>query len=247
VLIFGTHLLEESEEQVLDMASRVDGMAIMGGTLSNACVQTLIDQDAPIVLLARHPVEHVPTVRVENVQSTHDLTQHLIQAHGYDRLVFVGDPTNSPDMTDRWHGFAAALRQAGLDPGEPVRVGFQQADGVLAAARLLDSDAMPRAIVCANDEIALGVHGAATARGLRIPEQLAITGWDDIPMASLIAPALSTVRQPMRALGTETARLLLARIRGELEDIPDTVLATEVVLRQSCGCSVPPAQPTISQ
>lgn len=242
VLIFGTHLLKESEEQVLDMASRVDGMAIMGGTLSNECVQTLIDQEVPIVLMARHPVENVPTVRVENFLATRDLTLHLIETHGYDRLAFIGDPTNSPDTIDRWEGFAAAHRKAGLEPGQPIRVGFQQADGVLAASRLLDSDSLPRAIVCANDEIAMGVHSAVTARGIRIPEQLALTGWDDIPMAGLIAPALSTVHQPTRELGTQTAKLLLARIRDDLEDAPDLVLMTTLVIRQSCGCAA--ARPT---
>ncbi|MBV9789467.1 MAG: LacI family DNA-binding transcriptional regulator [Chloroflexi bacterium] len=237
VLIFGTHLLEQSEDQVLDMASRVDGMAIMGGTLSNECVQTLIDQEVPIVLLARHPMPNVPTVRVENTQSTRDITLHLLTTHGYDPIYFIGNPTGSPDTTDRWEGFVAAHRQVGREPGALIRVGFQQADGVWAISQILEAGELPRAIVCANDEIALGVHAALTARGVRIPEQVALTGWDDIPMARLIAPALSTVCQPTRELGSQTAKLLLARIKGELDEPPDVVLPTEVIIRQSCGCT----------
>lgn len=236
VLIFGTHLLKQSEEQVLEMASRVDGMAIMGDTLSDATVQRLIDQEAPIVLLARRQLDGLPTVRVENVGSTRELTSHLIEMHGYTRLAFIGNPTGSPDVTDRWEGYAEAHRRAGLDPGEPIRIGFQQTDGLLVATRIFSGDQWPRAIVCANDEIALGVHGAATACGLRIPGDVAITGWDDIPMARLLSPALTTIRQPMFELGAQTARTLLARIRGALDEVPDVLLPTEVIIRQSCGC-----------
>ena len=237
VLILGTHLLSHSDEQVLEMAARVDGLAVFGGTIADATVAKLGSDRVPTVLLARHPLAGVPTVRVENVRSTTELSLHLIRHHGYESIAFVGNPANSPDVTDRWRGFVAAHRRAGIaPPDDPVRVGLDQAGGLVGAARLLDGERPPRAMVCANDEIALGAYGAAAARGVRIPEDLAVTGWDDIAMANLVSPPLSTVRQPMRELGARTARILLARIRGECEEPTDLLLPTVVTIRASCGC-----------
>ena len=237
VLILGTHLLSHSEQQVLEIASRVDGLAILGGTISDTTVQQLVAEGIPVVLLARHPIDGIPAVRVENVQSTVDLTLHLLQVHHYERLVFVGNPTRSPDCTDRWHGFLEAHRQAGVEPpAEPIRVGFEQADGLMATSELLNGRQRPHAVVCANDEIALGAYGAASARRIRIPRDLAITGWDDILMAGLISPGLTTVRQPLRELGSRTAQLLLARTRGETDGGSDVLLPTRLVIRSSCGC-----------
>lgn len=241
VMIFGTHLLKQSEEQVLDMAQRVDGIAIMGGTISDKTVQTLVEENIPVVLLARRQIEGIATVCVDNYHSTLALTLHLIEIHNYERISFIGNPTGSPDVTERWDGFVEACRRAGRDPGQPVRVGLQQADGLLAATRLLDTDAPPQAMVCANDGIALGVYGAAAARGVPIPKQLAVTGWDDTAMATLISPPLTTVRQPIRELGTKTAQLLLKSIQGELDAAPEIVLPTELMIRASCGCPYTPS------
>jgi LacI family transcriptional regulator len=237
VLILGTHLLKHSEELVLEMADRVDGLAILCGTCSDETVRRLDESGVPIVLMARHPIDGIPTVRVDNTRPTIDLTLHLLQVHGYRDLVFVGNPEGSPDTTDRWEAFVEAHRLAGVEPPhEPIRVGQDQKDGLLAANLLLDRASPPRALVCTNDETALGAYSAATTRGVRIPEQLAITGWDDITMASLLTPPLTTVRQPMRELGTKTAQLLLARINRELDGPADVVLPTETLIRASCGC-----------
>lgn len=237
VLILGTHLLRQADELVLEMASRVDGLAVFGGTVTDATLRRLVDRRVPIVLLARRPLDGVPTVRVDNFAPTHALTLHLLRVHGYERLAFIGNPRGSPDVTDRWRGFVAAHREVGVaPPAEPVRVGLGQADGLVAAARLLDGEQPPRALVCANDETATGAYGAATARGVRIPHQLAITGWDDIPLARLLSPPLTTVHQPMRELGARTAQVLLARIRGEDVGASDVVLPTRLELRASCGC-----------
>lgn len=238
VLILGTHMLGHGDEQVLEMATRVDGIAIFGGTVADSIVHGLLSAGIPTVLMAGHPISGAPVVRAENYRSALALNLHLIRDHGYHHLAFIGDTTNSPDVGDRWRGFVDAHRMTGLDlPGEPIRTGIDQAGGLVATRQLLDLSEPPRAIVCANDEIALGAYSVAQARGIQIPDHLAITGWDDISMASLVSPPLSTIRQPMRDLGARTAQLLLSRIRGEELDETDIVLPTKVVIRASCGCS----------
>ena len=236
VLILGTHHVR-NDEQVLDMATRVDGIAILGGTAKDETVRTLARQGIPVALLAQHPVDRVPAVRVDNYAAMLDTTGHLLDAHGYEPIVFLGDPTNSPDLTDRWNGFVAAHHVRNrTPPAKPVKIGLNQQSGLRAAAFLLAGPNPPRAIVCANDETALGAYAAAAAAGIRIPDDLALTGFDDIPMAGLVSPGLTTVAQPMRKLGAKVAQILLAQIRGDPPGAPDVILSTRLLIRGSCGC-----------
>ncbi|MBO0882759.1 MAG: LacI family DNA-binding transcriptional regulator, partial [Mycobacterium sp.] len=108
VLILGTHLLRESADLVLSMADRVDGLAITGGTVPDQVLDTLTARGVPIVQMAGMPRRGVPTVRSQNVSSMEQLTTHLISKHGYENLAFVGNPTGSPDVSERWEGFCQA-------------------------------------------------------------------------------------------------------------------------------------------
>ena len=112
---------------------------------------------------------------------------------------------------------------------------FGEPAGRAAAGAALDAGAT--ALVCASDELALGAYSAARARGLRIPEDIAITGWDDIQLARFVSPTLTTVRQPMRELGATAAKLLFERFAGAAAG--SVLLASDVVLRASCGCEPP--------
>jgi LacI family transcriptional regulator len=237
LLILGTHLLEHSDELVLDLASRVDGLAIMGGTIADETVQHIASSGVPVVLLARRQLADLSTVRVDNLAATRALTRHLLVEHGYRQLAFIGNPQGSPDVSDRWQGFLAAHNELAISPpGEPVRVGFQPPDGFAAATALFAAPSWPQALVCANDELALGVYSAAAARRIVIPDQLAVTGWDDIAMAALLTPPLTTIRQPIRELGARSAQWLLTRIHDSTVDSIDLVLETECIIRASCGC-----------
>ncbi|MEV4657012.1 LacI family DNA-binding transcriptional regulator [Micromonospora sp. NPDC049301] len=238
VHILCTHLRADSDTEVIEMAHRVDGLAVLGGTLSDETLQELSGM-LPIVVLAGGGPPGVPAVRVENTDSTAALTRHLLTDHALRRLDFVGNPSGSPDVSERWAGFREAHRQLGLPlPRAPIRVGLQQPDGVFAAEQLLRRSIRPQGIVCANDETALGVLVGASNHGLRVPEDLVITGFDDTPMAALVTPALTTVRQPVRELAAQTARLLMRVAAGDADRNGSTlVLPTELVVRRSCGCA----------
>ncbi|MDI5938806.1 MULTISPECIES: LacI family DNA-binding transcriptional regulator [unclassified Micromonospora] len=237
VHILCTHLRDDSDAQVVEMARRVDGLAVFGGTVSPDTLRELAAL-VPVVVLAGEGPPGVPSVRAENVAAATALTRHLLADHGLRGLVFVGDPRNSPDVTGRWEGFRDAHRQLGLPlPRAPLRVGLEQHDGVFAADQLLSRAAPPRGVVCANDETALGMLVGAAARGVRVPADLVVTGFDDIPMAALVSPALTTVRQPVRELAGRTARLLLRAAAGETGGSDAAlVLPTDLVVRRSCGC-----------
>lgn len=235
VFILATHGRAASGSQVLDLADRADGVVLFGQTVGDDIVEELARRHVPTVLLARPALADADSVRVENRASASAVTEHLV-GHGYSRITFLGDPDESPDVAERWDGFVFAMRATGNDPGVPVSSGFRTVDGLAVAHRLLEGPDRPEAILCANDEIAMGVLEAARAAGVRVPADLAVTGWDDIPAARHLAPPLTTVQQPMLQLGRRAAELLRDRISTHRTEPVHELLPTELVIRSSCGC-----------
>jgi LacI family transcriptional regulator len=240
LLLLGTHLLGEADEQVLGLADRGDGLAIMGGTISPELLHRLKQLGLPLVLVAQERIHDIPAIRVDNITGTKALVRHLIDDHGFTRLAFLGWIQGNPDGIERWRAFVDAHRDAGLEPpAEPIPAPFSMNAGGEVIDRLLALDPLPDALVCGNDEMAVSVIGALKNRGIRVPEDIAVTGWDDIPVAELVSPPLTTVRQPTRELGRSAARMLLQRINGEADTPDDLILPAVRVLRESCGCPQP--------
>jgi LacI family transcriptional regulator len=134
------------------------------------------------------------------------------------------------------------MAEAGLPvPERPLGHGeFNESSGREAIQGLLRSGRVPRAIVVGNDQMAVGVMSALTAAGVAVPGQVAVTGFDDIQLARHVTPALTTVHQPMRELGSHSVRLLLDQLEGR-PGSREVILPTALVIRESCGC--PPACP----
>jgi LacI family transcriptional regulator len=238
VLILSTHGRDAAPEMVRDLAGRVDGLVVLGRTVSDEVVEEISSHGVPIVLLARPAPGEVDSVKAENVGSAQRLAEHLV-GHGHRTFAFIGDADSSPDTLERWSGFRAALDRAGVTPPDaPVRAELREEEGIRVAAELQTTD-LPDAVVCANDELALGLLGALRRAGVDVPDQAAVTGWDDV-MAARHA-RLTTVRQPMRELGVRAAQMLDLRIRGDAEPARHEVLPTELVVRDSCGRHEPTA------
>ena len=236
VLILATHRRAASARQVLDLADRVDGIVLFGRTVDDGVVEALVRRHVPVVLLARPILGNADSVRAESRSTAETLTAHLF-AHGHERVAFLGDPHASHDAAERWNGFQDAHRAARRRWRRAIACGFREEDGRAAAAVVLAGSDRPDAIVCANDEIAMGVLVAARSAGLAVPHDLAVTGWDDIPAARHVAPPLTTVRQPMTDLGRRAAEILRDRLTTHRVEPLHEVLPTELVVRSSCGCS----------
>lgn len=233
VLILATRRRADAAAAVVELAGRVDGVVVMGNTVDDDVVRGIAAGGVPVVLLARDPVPGVDTLRTRNDASAVELTRHLL-AHGHREFAFLGDPDGAPDVAGRYAGFASALKTAGRPVPVPVPCDLDLASGETAAATVLSGRGRPDAVVCANDEIALGVHLAAEAAGLRVPDDLAVTGWDDVLAARFAG--LTTIRQPMRELGAAAARWLHRRIaQGTPTPARRRVLPTRLVVRRSCG------------
>lgn len=234
LLILATHNRPRAAQLVQDLASRVDGLVVMGRTIPDEDVLRL-DRRTPVVLLARPPIAGLPAVRSENRDSASELTRHLIDVHGHTRLAFVGDPAASPDAEDRWQGFLDAHRAREVPaPAAAFAAPFDEQGGREGAGAALDDSTPPTALVCASDEVAMGAYRALRDRGLTPGADVAVTGWDDIQLARFVSPALTTVRQPMRRLGSTATELLAQRVNGE--PAASHTLLSDVVIRASCGC-----------
>lgn len=220
------------------LAAGVDGVAVLGGLLPDAVLRRAARQK-PLLVVAGEGADGFEHLAAENLTSARELTAHLVRDHGRTRPVFAGDPDIAPDVRQRFDGFAEALREHGLEVSPPLGGGLRESDGTAAAERLL-ADGLPAdAVVCANDEIALALTARLADAGVRVPEDLAVTGWDDVMAARYVRPGLTTVRQPVRELGRIAAHRLHERVTGVPGGHDAGLLATRVVLRGSCGCPEP--------
>jgi LacI family transcriptional regulator len=164
---------------------------------------------------------------------------HLIEQHGRTRLYYIAGPPDAPDARERQRAFGDAIARhpaaipAGFFPGRFATISGQQAVRELLAK---PRGEMPDAIVCANDQMAIGAMRELQSAGISVPSDVALTGFDGIPIGSMLTPALTTVRQPIRQLGERaTARLLDKIANPQLPRLAER-LPTELVIRESCGC-----------
>ncbi|MFC7407030.1 substrate-binding domain-containing protein [Georgenia alba] len=206
---------------------------------------------AGLGLVAIDPVSIDPssTDRMVSVSGTNwsgglQATEHLLGL-GHRRIGFAGGPVASRPAEQRLHGHLAALGSRGVprDDALVLREGFAYEDGVRMAERLLSLPEPPSAVVAGCDASALGVMAAARARGLRLPQDLSIVGFDDTYAAEWTAPQLTTVRQPMVEMGRVALRTVLRLAHGDRPDTHHFELATSLVVRASTGPPAVPAQP----
>ena len=233
VLVLATHGRPDPATAVRDLAGRVDGLVVLGRTIPDDVVEELSGFGLPVVVVARPEVDGVDSIRADGLDTARTLGEHLA-GHGLRRIAFLGSPDESPDVAERWRGVREGLGKHGIEPTvTPCQ--FDEASGTRVAAGLLAVRDRPDALVCANDEIALGAIVAAEEIGLRVGRDIAITGWDDVMAARHARPALTTVRQPMRTLGALAAEVLDQRITGNRTTPRHESLATDLVVRDSCG------------
>jgi len=218
-------------------SDRVDGwLAIMHGEGLEAIART-----APLVTIggAYRPDLNCPTVMPDNLGGTEALVRHLID-HGHRHIAFVGYLEN-PDIRQRYEGYQNALITHGI-PLDPRLVcpcpmdGLGKHDGQEAAKRLIGLGLPCTAIVAGTDMLAIGAMEALKAAGLRVPEDVAVVGFDDLYIAQYTTPSLTTVRQPFEALGRSACGLLFDQIEGSPVSAGIRYISTVPVIRRSCGC-----------
>jgi LacI family transcriptional regulator len=234
---------------LLTLTGTVDGLILLDRVLRDEDVDYLAKR-IPIVMLAgRGHLTSVVTVRVDNDQAMRDLAEHLIVTHGLSRLGFVSGANESPDSVARAKAFSVAVNDFGgtLRDVDLLQSDWTSSGGEAAMKeRLGRSEPLPQAFACANDQTAVGVIYALGAHGLNVPEDVVVTGFDDISLTRYFNPSLTTIRQSGSILGEVAVDALVSMLDGTTEIQRSIVLPTELVVRRSCGCAAEPElRPTL--
>ncbi|WP_089154299.1 LacI family DNA-binding transcriptional regulator [Micromonospora sp. NBS 11-29] len=213
-----------------------EGIIFVTSTLEPLLQAELRRLNIPVVIVdpAGVPPQQAPTIGATNWAGSLRATEHLLGL-GHRRIGFIAGPPHLMCSRARLDGYRAALEAAGLGVDDRlIRPGnFYHEAGFAGGNRLLSLPDPPSAIFAASDQMALGVYEAVRRRGLRVPDDVSVVGFDDLPEVRWCSPPLTTVRQPLAEMGALAARTVLRLAQGERVDSPRVELATELVVRDS--------------
>jgi LacI family transcriptional regulator len=236
--------VDEAALAIRAMRGRVDGLLVMSPHVDAAFLSDNLPEDLPIVLMNTVAGgTQYPSISVDNYSAAHAMVAHLV-ARGYREIAFLAGPSGNFEAQERLRGYRAALAE--LAPGATAQVhegDFSEQSGQAVGQTLLAMEAArrPHALFAANDMMAIGALLALKQGGLRLPQDMALAGFDDIPIARYVSPALTTVRVPIADLGVQALENLVARIGqpGSLPSATVQTLGAELVARASTGESTP--------
>ncbi|MFB7496609.1 LacI family DNA-binding transcriptional regulator [Streptomyces sp. NPDC056161] len=223
-------------ERVL-RSQAASGAIVASASISDPNVKRMVDATLPVVLVGRFAqLPHAASVGVDEIAGAAAITRHLVRDHGLTRIAHISGPLDHQTAVDRYEGFRGALADSGRPCTHTLAVGdFNEESGRECARQVLDSMADLQAIFAANDEMAYGAMLEIRSRGLRIPEDIALAGYDDFGVSRLTTPGITTVRVPAQALGRKAATVLFDLLGGTAPDPAHTVLPFDLVIRDSCG------------
>ncbi len=231
------HPTEEQQYLSLFTNSCVDGVVLVAIGVRRRYLDRLVEEHLPFAVIQQDLGMDAPTFISDNYNGARAMGEHLV-GHGFRRIAFIAGSDDTPDSADRLRGLSDVLQASGqtLDDVLLMRGDFGHASGYRAATQLLDLPRPPDAIFAANDQMAVGAIEAARDRGMRIPEQLAVVGFDDTDLSRYISPRLTTVRQPLRDMGRLATEAVIKSLEKQVAP-RCTIMPTELVVRESCGCA----------
>jgi LacI family transcriptional regulator len=226
-----------AEQWLLNLRARAsDGVILVTSHLERPVQDELRALNVPMAVVdpAGVPTPGAPTIGATNWAGGLSATEHLLSL-GHRRIGLIAGPPGVLCSRARLDGYRAALEAAGLPYDEElVREGdFYHESGFTGAQALLDLEDPPTAVFASSDQMALGVYEAVRQRGLRVPDDLSVVGFDDLPEVRWCSPPLTTVRQPLVEMGALAARTVLRMVAGEEVESPRVELTTELVVRHS--------------
>lgn len=236
LLLFSSGETDDEFARYSDMlhTGSVDGFVLSGIDPGDPRPDWLAQRRAPFVCFGR-PEPDSPDhlwVDVDGAAGTDAAVEHLVAA-GHREIGFLGWPQGSGPGENRLHGWRRALKRHGLSADNHVSALDTLRDSTRAAVELLARTPAPTAVVAASDTFALGCYAAARQHGLDVGRDIAVIGFDDSPTASLVSPALTSVRQPMEEVGLTVMRLLVARLKERPSQKTGVLLEPSLVIRDS--------------
>lgn len=220
------------------LQKRVDGLLIMC-TENHRPSKDAISRypSLPIVMMDWSPFEGSIDVIQDNALLGGEMATDYLIRHGYSRIACITGPLDKTTAQERLNGYRQAMKKAGLEilPGYEVSSDFEFGGGLVAMEQLLMLPEPPHAVFASNDAMAVGVYQALYQRGLRVPDNVAVVGYDDIQLAQYLMPPLTTIHQPKDSLGELAVDALLHRLQEPESEPQVLVLTPELVVRQSVG------------
>lgn len=216
----------------------IDGVILASMLLEDPIMESLVESKLPFILIGRHPKnDRVSYVDVDNVNSAREIVSYLLRL-GRRSIATITGPRNMIAGADRQEGYIAALRDRGIpiDPHLIAAGDFSEDSGYAAMQRLLPCK--PDALFAASDMMAIGAVRAIREAGLRVPEDIAVVGFDDVPFATRADPPLTTMRQPIYRTGFVAAETLIDLIANPSPQPHRIILPTELVIRASSGPAI---------
>jgi DNA-binding LacI/PurR family transcriptional regulator/signal transduction histidine kinase/ActR/RegA family two-component response regulator len=244
--LYEPHFACPAHNAIFDLIhpDRVDGVIVLSGMLTSSCgaerLPAFLERYQPLPICSVGvAVPGVPSLLVDNELGIQNVVRHLVTVHGHRRIVFVSGPAQSPESQTRLRAYHDVLAAIGLPvaPELIVEGRFTQRGGYLAVEALLNAKIPFDAVLAANDDMAFGAIRALREHGLRVPRDISVTGFDDLRLARLSSPPLTSVSQPFDELAEKALKLVLAQCDGEV--VPAvTSCPTQLRVRRSCGCSL---------
>ncbi len=239
LILYTTHRTASKEASyVANLATgMVDGLLLVLPRSPADFINNLTQRNFPFVLIDHQGIgKDCPAVGATNWQGGFTATEYLIKL-GHQRIGFITGWMDLGCALDRLEGYRSALRTYHLpDAPELIYEGrFWQPDGIAGASKLLDLPEPPTAIFASNDVMAMGAMDAVRDRGLRVPEDVSVIGFDDIPQASMIRPTLTTINQPLEKMGRVATQMLLDLLHNPEKKAERIELPTQLVVRDSCS------------
>jgi len=231
--------LEELIGAVRSMRGRVDGLIVMAPDLEDSAALRECGGEVPTVFLNPDGrVRNGDTLVIANVEGARAVVDHLLGL-GHRRIAMITGPERNVDARQRRDGYRRALHDRGLPPESRLEFAgdFGERSGYDAMLEILRCEPRPTAVFAANDCMAVGALGALQDQRVRVPEDIAIVGFDDIPLVRYLTPPLTTVHVDMLRFGERAVELLLERTAGKRAAARHDVLPTRLVVRGSCGAS----------
>ncbi|MDH7474086.1 MAG: LacI family DNA-binding transcriptional regulator [Anaerolineae bacterium] len=230
---------EEMYQRVL-RNGYVDGVIVASASLDDPLIPALLRDDIPFVSVGRYPNEKVHYVDVDNIGGAQMAVEHLIRL-GHQRIATITGPLDMAHGQDRLEGYRQALKAHRIPVEEELIVegDYTENGGMIAMQRLLS--ASPDAVFVASDMMAIGALKAIRQADRQVPQDIALVSFDDVPIASAIEPALTTVRQPIESMGSMAIEVLLSILEGSSQQeapVHRIILPTELIIRASCGSTL---------
>ncbi len=256
VLVSGSHDdWSEIEAAMQAMHRRVDGLVIMSPDIEAGTLHAALPPGLPVVLLnCAAQGRELTAINIDNRGGARAMVEHLVSV-GRRCIAFIEGPARNHDAAERLAGYREGLAEAGVaaEPGWELPGDFTELGGYRAIGTLLAQRALPDAIFAANDSMAVGALSALREAGIRVADDVAVVGFDDIPIARYMSPPLTTVHVPIAELGTRAVEALLRAVRSQGAGPGRTrertaarreVVPTRLVIRRSCGA--PPGRAVVA-